>query len=29
MQDNDFKLCATIAAKARVLLEDLRLHVGI
>ncbi len=28
MQDNDFKLCATIAAKARVLLEDLRLHVS-
>lgn len=28
MHDNDFKLCATIAAKARVLLEDLRLHVG-
>lgn len=28
MHDNDFKLCATIASKARVLLEDLRLHVG-
>jgi glutamate carboxypeptidase len=29
MHDNEFKLCAAIAAKARVLLEDLRLHVGL
>lgn len=29
MHDNEFKLCAAISAKARVLLEDLRLHVGL
>lgn len=29
MHDNEFKLCAAISAKARVLLEDLRLQVGL